>query len=57
MSLGRSIPISDFAIVYDTERNMVVDCGNYGQMAMLADEYNRQYQSRAYQVRPWVFQN
>ena len=55
--MNRSIPINDFAIVYDTERNMVIDCGNYGEMSELADHFNGVYQSRAYQVRPWVFQN
>jgi len=55
--MGKAIPVNDFAIVYDTERKMVVECGNYANMESVAKEYNHVYQSTAYQVRPWVFQN
>lgn len=49
----KTVPINDFAIVYDRERGLVVDTGTYGACQDQAFEMNDKYQSRAYVAQLW----
>lgn len=47
----KSIPASDFAVVLDTERNIVTHAGNTSECFSQRDWSNNAYQSTAYVVR------
>lgn len=49
----KTIPASDFAVVYDRERKMIVSAGFASQMYSDADTFNDLYQSSAYVVHLW----
>lgn len=51
---ARGVPESDFAVVRDIEREMIVDSGTYSEMVGRAEEYNRIYQSVAYKAELWI---
>lgn len=50
---ARSVPESQFAVVRDRERRMIVDSGTYEDCVSRADTLNLAYQSTAYVVELW----
>lgn len=47
------VPLENFAIVYNRERKTVVTTGTIEECQDLAETYNRNYQTDAYQARVW----